>query len=372
MKSKSRRQGRGKLAPFMTSVCGIVTFACSATDPTAGAPAEFAAEQGVAVASTTQKVVPDYALPTTLSPIRALEAPSGVYLTSVEQRLDGTGTFTQTVHVYQPDANSETIRFELTAKNSTGQVDGSHRFESVVLTSHPGESDQSQQTLANASGQRVYEITNSRQGWYRLQFRYVSPNFGRTLSIKAYDAGARPLKMAWSDPPSTRVQVRANVNVEQSSQSFLKGGAYRSADRLHSAYADNVTVDGRLLYRRAFDQGLFNYPLGWLSAGSHVVEFSLSASNYSRAKFWFGVNEKTFHSFQAQDAWKAAQFLYYGEMHTADYDAWNEGVAFAQGAELANGVRPPPVRRGTSFGLALEHPGLNGSTANASLRIYPY
>ena len=365
MKSRTKVREPGSLAGFLLCLCGAAVFGCSGTD-SAGEPGS-----GESASSTSQAWVSDYLMTKTIVPLRALEVPGNVYLTSVEQRLDVAGTFTQIFHVYQPDANSEGIRFEVAAKTSSGTIDAAHGFQSVTVTSHPGESDQMPQVLSNANGQRVYSLTTSRQGWYRFQFTYSAPNAGRTLTFKAYDAASNSLKILWSDPPSARVQVKATVRVQQASQVFLKGGAHRNTDRTQSAYADSVTVDGRLLYRRSFDQGKFNFPLGWLNTGSHVVEFSLQANSYNPAKFWFGVNEKSFDPIAPQNEWSPVQFLYYGELHTGDYDAWNEGVAFAQGADVAHGVRPAPIRRGTSLGVALEHASLNGTSANATLRVYP-
>ncbi|WP_437543601.1 transglutaminase domain-containing protein [Sorangium sp. So ce367] len=313
--------------------------------------------------------IPDEALQKTLAPLRALEAPGRVYLKSVEQTLSGSGTFTQIVHVYQPDTNGERIRFEVAAKTSTGQVDTSHRFEAVKAISRPGEPDQSVHDQTNSSGQRVYELSSSRQGWYRFEFSYVAPNAGRTLSFKATDVSGNSLKIGWVDPPSAAVQVKAKVAVDGSaSPVFLKGGAYRNTDPSQFAHADNVKLNGNLLYRRGFDQGRYNFPLGQLNAAEHTLEFSLGASSYNPAKFWFGVSEKSFARTGAKTSWDRVQFLYQGAMRTGDYDAWSEGVAFAQGSTVTNGVRPPPVRRGTTFSVAVEDSSLNG-IQNATLRI---
>lgn len=351
----------GSLAMLLLSLGSSSVIGCSASSPIGDN------EPGVA---STSQAIEDALLTKTLVPIRTLQVPGGVYLTSIDQRVDGSGTFTQVFHVYQPDANSEAIRFEVSATGAYGAIDGAHRFQSVIVTSHPGEPDQTQQTLWDSNGQGTYTVSTSRQGWYRFQFTYVAPNAGRTLTFRAVDASNNPLKITWSDPPNARIQVKATVQVQQATQVFLKGGTYRNTDRTQTAYADNITVDARLLYRKAFDQGTFNFPLGWLNAGQHTVEFSLQANNYNPAKFWFGVNDKTFDPLAQNAEWKSVQFLYYGEMHTAGYDAWNEGVAFAQGAEPGRGVRPPPVRRGTSLGAALSDPSLSGTSANATLRVY--
>jgi hypothetical protein len=321
-------------------------------------------------ARTVEAVYPPGALEKTLVPLRSLQLPGGVYIKSIDETYATTGNLPHSVYIYQPDATGEGIRVELSAKTSSGIVDTMHQFTSVSLTSHPGASDQSVQQLNDASGAVVYSVATSRAGWYCFNFSYGAVNVGRSLSIKAYDAGGVPLKMAWSDPPGANVQIRATVAVEQTTNAFLKGGAYRNTDPTQYAYADYVKVDGNLLYRRAFDQGQFNFPLGTLAAGQHTVEFSLVKST-GTAKFWFGVNDTSFDPLYGKTAWSGAQFLYWGSMHTSDYDAWNEGVAFAQGASPAVGVRPPPIRRGTSFSLALEHTSLAG-TGNAILRIYPF
>ena len=147
---------------------------------------------------------------------------------------------------------------------------------------------------------------------------------------------------------------------------FFKGGAYRNTDPAQFAFADSVKVNGTLLYRRGFDQGRYNFPIGRLNAGQHTLEFSLSSSA-GTPKYWFGVNEKSFDPLASKGSWDPVQFLYYGAMRTGDYDAWSDGVAFAQGAATVQGSRPPPVRRGTTFTVAVEHPSL--SAGNASLRI---
>lgn len=300
----------------------------------------------------------------TMAPIRSLQTPGNVYMTSIEQTIATAGNFQHVVHVYQPDATGEGIRFELAARTSGGTFDTSHTFQSVILTSRPGETGATQQTLANSSGQRVYQLSTSRQGWYRLAFTHGAPSGGRTLTIKAYDASGNPLKMAWSDPPGVNAQVRVRLAVTQASDVFFKGGAYRNTDPGQFAFADNVRVNGTLLYRRSFDQGRYNFPIGRLNAGQHTLEFSLSSSG--AAKYWFGVNEKSFDLLGNKSAWDPVQFLYYGSMRTGDYDAWSDGVAFAQSSVIA-GSRPPPVRRGTTFAVAVSHPSLN--TGNAVLRI---
>jgi hypothetical protein len=304
----------------------------------------------------------------TLAPIRSLQTPGAVYMTSIEETIPITGNFPHVIHVYQPDATGEAIRFDLTVRTSAGVVDTSHTFQSVVLTSHPGEADEAQQMLPNGNGQKIYAIASSRQGWYRFSFTHGAATAERTLTLKAYDAAGNALKMAWSDPPGTNARVRVRLTALQATNVFLKGGAYRNSAPTQFAHVDNVRLDGTLLYRRGFDQGRYNFPLGRLSAGQHTLEFSLSASA-GIAKYWFGVDEKSFDPAGVKSAWEPLQFLYYGAMHTGDYDAWSDGVAFAQGASVTPGVRPPPVRRGTTFSVSVEHPSLN--TGNAMLRVYP-
>jgi len=304
-------------------------------------------------------------------PIRRVETTNGgrVYMTSIEETFPGSGSFVQEVFFFQPSTAGQGFRIDLSAKTSTGSVDTSHSFQDLTLTSHPAEANESQQTLPNAAGQRVYSLPTSSAGWYGLRFTYGMPNAGRTLTIQVYDNAGKALRMAWSDPPGENVRVRAKLWADTATRAYLKGGAYRSADATLSAYADSVKMDGSLLYQRGFDQGQYNFPLGELAAGQHVVEFTLTTTSPHPTKFWFGVNETSFDPNGVKTSWAPVQILYYGATHTGDYDAWSQGVAFAQGATLTAGVRPPPVRQGSTFPVALEHSGLNGQTA--TLRIYP-
>ena len=347
------------------SFSGVTAVGCS--------NAEIASKDDPEAGATRQALGPseDEAVQKTLAPLRALAVPSNVYLKSVEQTITATGTFSQIFHVYQPDATGEAIRFQLTAKTSSGSTDFSHGFRSVSVTSHPGEADEATQTFVNAFGQATYEVPTSRSGWYRVRFDYNAPNSGRTLAFGATDTAGNALKLVWADPAGANVHVKAQLVVLQNSPVFFKGGAYRNTNSSEFAYADNIKVDANLLYRRSFDQGRFAFPLGQLAAGNHTLEFTLSASGSNAGKFWFTANEWSFDPLAAKGSWDNLQFLYYGAMHTGDYDAWSDGVAFAQGATLNPGVRPPPVRRGTSFAVALENAGLNGPNQNAILRIYP-
>ena len=345
------------LLPLSTSLA-----ACSGAEIEGPAESTGSVEQGLGPAE-------DEAVRKTLQPIRSLQTPGGVYMTAIDVTTTSQGSFPYEVHVYQPDASGEAIRFELSARDITGVVDTSHAFVAVNLTSRPGEPDQTQQTLPNANGQRVHAIASSRQGWYRLSFTHSAPTASRTVNIKAYDASGNSLQIAWADPPRTNASVRARITVAPGSNAFLKGGAYRNAVPTQFSYLDNVKVDGTLLYRRSFDQGRYNFPLGRLAAGQHILEFGFAASA-ENSKYWFGIDDKSFDPAGLKSAWEPVQFLYYGAMRTGDYDAWSDGVAFAQGASVVAGVRPPPVRRGSSFSIALEHSSLNG-TSNATLRVYP-
>ena len=112
--------------------------------------------------------------------------------------------------------------------------------------------------------------------------------------------------------------MRAGVSVEQGSNAFLRGGAYRNATPTQFSYLDNVKVNGTLLYRRSFDQGRFNFPLGTLAAGQHVLDFGFAAST-ENAKYWFGVDNRSFDPAGLKNAWDPVQFLYYGAMRTGEW-----------------------------------------------------
>jgi hypothetical protein len=352
-------------APVLTTVMGASALA--------GCGGEGAADVGAPLGVARSALsVPDDVLAMTLAPVRQLEVPGLVYLTSIRETFPGTGTFVHSVHVYQPDATGEAISFELRATTSSGAVDMSHTFQAVRLTTHPGEADESTESRSNSSGQQVYTFGSSQQGWYRFDFEYRAPNAGRMLSIRAFDGAGNSLKTGWCDPSGNNVQVSATLAVEAASSVFFKGGAYRRASASDYAYIDGVTVDEHLLYQRGFDQGPFDYPLGRLSAGAHTLRFSFATSGTNPSYLWFGANEVSFDTITAKTEWDRAQILYRGSMHTGDYDAYNEGIAFAQGPALAHGVRPPPVRRGTTFAVVLEDPGLSGPWANATLQIRPF
>src|SRR5512147_1153522 len=91
------------------------------------------------IASTDAAVMyPEGALEKTLVPVRALQVPGGIYMKSIDETYSAVGNLAHTVYVYQPDANAEGIRFELSAKTTAGTVDTAQRFTQVSLTAHPG------------------------------------------------------------------------------------------------------------------------------------------------------------------------------------------------------------------------------------------
>jgi hypothetical protein len=308
----------------------------------------------------------------TIVPVRPLVDPKGAYMKRIEETYPAAGSLLyHTVHVFNP-TDGGTVRMSLSAKKSTGAIDTSHLFQSATVTPIIGRVPGSPQTFADSAGQATYTITGAAAGWYRLHFDYEAVNPNRTLVFTADNGASTSLKIAWMDPGGENLQVKATFTVDAAKSVFLKGGAYRNALPSVHAYADNIKVDGRLLYRRAFDQEQFNYPIGVLSAGDHVAELSFSKNIDGHGKFWFGVNETSFDLLGSKTTWAAAQFVYDGEMRTGDYDAWNEGLAFAQGPSLNLGVRPPPVRRGNMFTVSLDHSSLCGASMNAILRIYPF
>ena len=108
-----------------------------------------------ATATTTAAIYPDGALEKTLVPVRALQVPGGIYMKSIDETYSSTGSLPHTVYVYQPDATGEGIRFELGARTSAGVVDTTHKFTQVSLTAHPGEADETRQSLSDAAGSIV-------------------------------------------------------------------------------------------------------------------------------------------------------------------------------------------------------------------------
>ena len=125
MKSRQRRG----LAAF-TLVLPLSASLTACSGPGVENPTENvgSVEQGLGPAE-------EEAVRKTLQPIRSLQTPAGVYMTSVDVSTTSQGSFPYEVFVYQPDATGEAIRFELSARDSGGAVDTSHSFNSVKLTS---------------------------------------------------------------------------------------------------------------------------------------------------------------------------------------------------------------------------------------------
>ncbi len=307
-----------------------------------------------------------------------LTPPEGIYFTSFSEHYLDVGHFSHAIYFYQPDDNSEPIRVALHAEDWMGNPDYGSRFREVALISHPGEADETTLPLADAYAGNVYEIPNSRSGWYALTFVFSNGGPDRTLRYEADDAGGNPLKTRWVAPAGASVDVSATLVIDSSAYVYFKGGTFSNTSPSQYAYCDNVTLDGNLLYRQGFDQGLFNFPLGGLTPGSYTLDFEMRVGDSAPVNAWFGVNEASFdpnHDDPTKDPgvikkkWGDVQFLYQGPMHTADYDAWSEGVACAQAPSLAVGVRPPPVRRGSDVIVACEDNALD--TQDATLTIYP-
>jgi len=329
-------------------------------------------------AKETHALSPDHPLwASTLVPVRKLTEPNKVYMKSVEVTLPTTGTgLPFTFHVYNPTEGAG-VKLDLVAKTPTGAVDYAHTFSNVHITPIAKLPDGtwgqgSGRYLSNGSGQASLPTPFTGAGWFRIQFNYGAPNANRTLVFTATNYAGASLKIGWVDPSGeANLSLKAKFAVEQGKYVYFKGGAYKDPLSTTHAFADNIKVDTRLLYRKAFDQEQFNYPIGYLPAGDHTVEATFTRSGASRSKYWFGINETSFDPQGVKTGWNPVQFVYDGEMRTGDYDAWNEGVAFAQGSQLVAGVRPPPVRRGNIFTVSLESSALNGQTQNATLRIYP-
>ena len=326
-------------------------------------------------AGTSHALSPDDPLWQVVGPVRPLTEPSNVYMKSVEITYPTAGSgMPMTFHVYDPSGGG--LNFAITSKTTGGAVDTSSTFTSVHVSpiARDGSGNWGQGSgrfFSDGAGQAAYNTPFVGAGWYRVQFNYNAVNANRVLAFSATTYAGTPLKLGWADPSGeVNLSVKAKFAVDQGSNVFFKGGAYRDVQASAFAYADNVKVDGQLLYRRTFDQERFDYPVGRLAIGEHTVEATFTSSGGGRAKYWFGVNETSFDPNGVKTSWDAAQFVYDGEMRTGDYDAWNEGVAFAQGNSVRTGVRPPPVRQGNMFMVNLESSTLNGQTQNATLRVY--
>ncbi|HEY5958324.1 MAG TPA: hypothetical protein VIV60_17290, partial [Polyangiaceae bacterium] len=320
--------------------------------------------------------------------------PRDVYLTSFTATFQYQGVYAHTVYLYQPLDGDALVRFDLRSEIAgAGLPDASSTFRDVKLLTNPSQPGQTEQTLTATTptaGTTRFDAMTHGKGWYALTFVYESSSSNRALSYSAVDAQGKPAKTVWVAPSGKTAKFRVAFQADTPNQVYFKGGAFSGASIQQFAYMDNITVDGRLLYRKGFDQGLFNYPVGYLTSPTHSLEFDFSAWSGAPSQSWFGVSHLSYDPKQREaeaagmtaqgikTSWDRAQFLYQGPMRTSDYDAWNEGVAFAQSnANVTNtgttfpilGVRPPPVRRGTNFAVALEHQLAGGQAANATLEI---
>ncbi len=322
-------------------------------------------------------------------------APSDVYLTSFSASFQYEGSYAHTVYLYQPEESAAVLRFTLqSAIAGTTSSDDASVFRNVQLLRNPGQQDESEQELTATASGDGYEATTRAKGWYALKFSYQAPGTNRTLTYRGVDANGAPIKTAWIAPSGKTAQFRATFRVDRPTHVYFKGGAFSGASIQQFAFTDNIKVDGELLYRRSFNQGLFNYPMGYLPSDTHSLDFDFTAWSGAPSQSWFGVSSVSFDPKQREAAegavapagetnaktqWDPVQFVYQGPMHTGDYDAWSEGVAFAQSQTPAGsggsgtfprlGVRPPPVRRGTTFSIALEHEKLAGPESNATLEL---
>ena len=102
---------RISLSTFLVSLSAAGSFACSDA-----ATWNEEAEETTGVARGALGPAEDAAVQKTMAPIRALETPGSVYMKAVDETFNTVGTFSQVFHVYQPDANGESIRFELSAR----------------------------------------------------------------------------------------------------------------------------------------------------------------------------------------------------------------------------------------------------------------
>lgn len=309
--------------------------------------------------------------------------PGDVTMTTFSATFQYQGVYPHTVYLYQPDASQASLRFTLRSEISGTSIrDAATAFRNVRWVSHPDQQTPSEEGLTVGTDGIHYQAVSRGQGWYALKFEYWPPGSNRVLTYEAFDAQGNPMKTVWVAPSGKTCKFRAAFKVSASQNVYFKGAVFSGSNIQQFATTDNVKVDGKLLYRKSFDQGLFNFPVGTLSAQTHTLDFDFTAWSGAPSQSWFGVSLLSFDPRQQEagstfkTSWDPVQFLYRGPMHTADYDAWNEGVAFAQSSGTVGsgdasfpklGVRPPPVRRGTTFSFALEHSSLGG--ANATIEI---
>jgi hypothetical protein len=300
-------------------------------------------------------------------------------MTSFSATFQNLGEYAHTAYFYQPNAALVAVRFTLRSEISgTSTRDPATVFGNMSLVRNPDQPNPTEEGLTAVVDGVHFDGVTRGQGWYALKFVYRPTGSNRVMTYEAVDAQGSPMKTAWVAPSGKNCKVTANFKVTSAQNVYFKGAAFSGATIQQFAYADNIKVNGKLMYRKSFDQGFFNHPIGFLPGMTHSLEFDFAAWPGAPSRSWFGVSAVSFDPNQVKTRWDAVQFLYQGPMHTGDYDAWNEGVAFAQSTGSVGtgnasfprlGVRPPPVRRGTTFGIAVENSSLVGTSSNAIVEI---
>lgn len=186
-------------------------------------------------------------------------------------------------------------------------------------------------------------------GMYTLELFYHIDSMSTLhyyANFKDYDVN---VPIGWVDAPEV-VHVDAKFITDGVGSVFLRGGSYGGKLESNRSYITNIEVDGDVLYKRAFEKGDFNFPLGVCAAREHEVSFDWVHSGRN-AELWT-------HMCQNGVEWFPVQITYLGNMHTRDYGCWKTGVA--QG--------PAVIRRGTTFMLVVNDSDL--STGNADVSIF--
>ncbi|MDO9537986.1 MAG: hypothetical protein Q7J68_06675, partial [Thermoplasmata archaeon] len=282
-----------------------------------------------------------------------------VYITDFKERLIGTGTWGYELHFYQPDDTDEMITVYVGSVDANDVAETQNSFSEIVLTQHPGATDDSEKKFypSDADGEFSYPLT-SVWGWYMLQLTYTVTVSDMYFKYNIKDASNNDLQLSWINSPGITIETEMTFHAETDTYAYFKGGAYSSTSPGDYSFVHEVKVDGNLLYEKAFDQGKYNFPIGYITQGDHTLQAKWECDGNYPAKYWEHICEHSFDPDDVKKSWDTVQITYMGNMHTKDYECWSDGVA----------VEPAVVRRGSTFMVVGEDSSYN--TGNGNVKVF--
>jgi transglutaminase-like putative cysteine protease len=246
-----------------------------------------------------------------------------------------------------------TVHFRSELAGDPTQTDPNDTFSNVQLQ----RPDNSTYVLLSAGpnpGEYSVDITptsSTTYGFYQFQLLYhFDNNLSKYHFYATFDDDGTAVPLAWTDPDIAS-HVDLGFFTDGTAPSYLRGGAYGDGSDGAKSFISNITLDGQLLYQRAFNGADFNYPLGSAALGTHNLSFDWTASSTNTAKLMT-------HICQFGVPWNDVQITYMSDMHVRDYGAWKTGVATQEAV----------VRRDATFLVIGHGAGLAGG--DGSIQIF--